>query len=147
MQTIWEPEVRQELLRRLGALKPESHPHWGRMNCNQMLAHLCDAVRMPLGEITVAAKASPLRLKPVRHAIIYWLPFPKGAPTAPELINRQAEDWGAEVDDLKQLLERLAERHIQATWTEHPIFGRMSGKDWGALTYKHVDHHFRQFGV
>jgi hypothetical protein len=147
MQTIWEPRARQELLGRLGSLKPESHPQWGRMNCKQMLAHLCDAMRMPLGEITIAAKASPLRLKPVRHAVIYWFPFPKGAPTAPELIERQAEDWQAEADDLKHLLGRLAERHEQTSWPEHPIFGQMSQKDWGALAYKHIDHHFRQFGV
>ncbi|MGH9801334.1 MAG: DUF1569 domain-containing protein, partial [Blastocatellia bacterium] len=30
---------------------------------------------------------------------------------------------------------------------EHPAFGKLSTKDWGALTYKHMDHHFRQFGV
>jgi hypothetical protein len=147
MQTIWELTARQELLRRLGALEPESHPRWGKMNCKQMLAHLCDAMRMPLGEITVPAKATPLRFKPVRHAVIYWFPFPKGAPTAPELIQRQAENWQIEADALKQLLGRLAERHKQTSWPEHPIFGPLSAKDWGALAYKHIDHHFRQFGV
>ena len=29
----------------------------------------------------------------------------------------------------------------------HPFFGTLTGKQWGETQYKHVDHHFRQFGV
>jgi hypothetical protein len=32
-------------------------------------------------------------------------------------------------------------------WPEHPAFGRMSRRVWGVLGYRHLDHHFRQFGV
>jgi hypothetical protein len=28
-----------------------------------------------------------------------------------------------------------------------PLFGPLTGREWGALAYKHADHHLRQFGV
>jgi len=27
------------------------------------------------------------------------------------------------------------------------FFGKLSGKEWGELMYKHIDHHLRQFGA
>jgi hypothetical protein len=30
---------------------------------------------------------------------------------------------------------------------DRAVFGRISGRSWGALQYKHLDHHLRQFGV
>jgi hypothetical protein len=32
-------------------------------------------------------------------------------------------------------------------WAAHPAFGRMSHRAWGVLGYRHLDHHFRQFGI
>jgi hypothetical protein len=29
----------------------------------------------------------------------------------------------------------------------HPMFGRMSGRLWSQLTYRHFDHHLTQFGA
>ncbi len=30
---------------------------------------------------------------------------------------------------------------------EHPAFGTMTARRWGAIGYRHTDHHLRQFGV
>jgi hypothetical protein len=30
--------------------------------------------------------------------------------------------------------------------TSHPMFGKMSAKDWMRWGYLHADHHLRQFG-
>ncbi len=84
MRTVFNLADRLTLARRLDALAPETAPRWGRMDCPQMLAHLTDGVRMALGELPVSGRGpGALRLRPVRHALIYWLPLPKGAPTAP----------------------------------------------------------------
>ena len=42
-------------------------------------------------------------------------------------------------------LGRAREDFIRAyeTWPEHPIFGRLTTKDWGVFSYKHLDHHLR----
>jgi hypothetical protein len=147
MKSLWQEESQKELRSRLDKLAPESKGAWGKMNSFQMLAHLSDAMRMALGELDIKPKKSPLRFTVVKKLIIYALPFPKGAPTAPELIARAEGDWETEVSSLKELIERFTERHAREEWAEHPVFGKLTKKDWGALAYKHIDHHFRQFGV
>lgn len=138
---------RKSLGTRMDGLTLEHQPNWGKMNCAQMLAHLTDAVRMALAEIEIPPRPGPLRLAPIRYAVIHMLPFPKGAPTAPQLLERRAESAAAEVAALKEVMERMASLGGKKDWVEHPAFGRMTEKDWGVLVYRHVDHHLRQFGV
>jgi hypothetical protein len=147
MKTLWQPADKEELLARLDRLRSDAQPRWGKMNCAQMLAHLTDGMRMTLGELKCQPKGGPLRLGPLKHLIIYWLPFPKGAPTAPELIARTPATLEPEIVALKELLERFAASGTRQDWPEHPAFGPLSAKDWGALAYKHLDHHLRQFDV
>jgi hypothetical protein len=38
-------------------------------------------------------------------------------------------------------------REPHARWNPHPSFGALPNWEWGRLMYRHIDHHFRQFGV
>lgn len=145
MKTLWQADDRQELVQRLRRVGADSPARWGKMDAPQMVAHCADAVRMALGMLTVPSKWLPIRYAPLKQIILY-LPFPKGAPTAPQLVERRAGDWSAEVADLIDLMEDLAARQPNELAPEHPAFGAMSHKAWGALGYKHLDHHLRQFG-
>jgi hypothetical protein len=147
MPSIFNDVDRTALSARLHRLAPDMVPRWGRMRCAQMLAHVTDGVRMALGDLAVRPRRGPLRFAPLRHAIIYWLPFPKDAPTAPELLTRCAEDCASEVAALEALLTRMAARAGTGSWPEHPAFGRLSERDWGVVVYRHIDHHLRQFGT
>jgi hypothetical protein len=148
MKTIWNEPERQELLARIARLSPDARPRWGRMSVHQMLVHLCDAFRMASGDLVIPSKNVPLRFTPLKQLFIYWLPMPKGAPTAKELVSRQPGDWDAEMRELAGRLDEFVRRGPAAAATaSHPAFGRMSGRDWGVLAYKHTDHHLRQFGV
>lgn len=46
-----------------------------------------------------------------------------------------------------QALERFATREPTGAWPAHPLFGALSGSDWGVLVYRHMDPHLRQFGA
>lgn len=146
-RTIFDLTTRNELRQRLRRLRADTPARWGRMDCPRMLAHLADALRMALGEITIPPRRTPLRNPLVRYLIIRWLPLPKGAPTAPELISRVPEYCDAEIVEVGTLLDRAAAKQGDAAWPEHPAFGRLSPRLWGTLIYKHADHHLRQFGV
>ncbi|HZS04443.1 MAG TPA: DUF1569 domain-containing protein [Blastocatellia bacterium] len=147
MKTFWEAEARAELQQRLEQLRHDSQRRWGKMSCDEMLTHLADSCRMALGELPVKPKPGPFRYWPIRPLIIYKLPWPKGAPTAPELIARKPDGWDSEKASLLALMNRLVAESGREEWPEHPAFGRLSKKDWGVLVYRHVDHHFQQFGV
>lgn len=144
--TIHDDVARAALLRRLDALRPELTPRWGRMSAPQMVTHLIEAYRMPSGELQMKRVAMPLRPL-VRWLMLYLLPFPKGAPTARELLARVPDSWEADVATLRAAIAAATKPPAGARVGEHPLFGRMSVRDWGVLLYKHTDHHFRQFGI
>ena len=148
MPSLWDQTARDEALIRLNRLKADTPARWGKFTCPDMLGHLNDSMRMALGDVTPRAKNLPLRFFPLKQLIIYVVPFPKGAPTAPELIARTGRCvWDEEVRMFKELLGRVAARSDATVWPPHPAFGAMSRRDWGALGYKHIAHHFSQFGA
>jgi len=152
-KSFWDPTARQSLLARLGQLRPDAAPRWGRFTAHGMVVHLVDAARMALGTMPVrrarGAAARVIRVPPVRHLVLHVLPFPRNAPTARELLASPAGDWNTDVATFTRLAEQLAMRaeDSRAMWPEHPFFGPLTRRDWGVLGYRHTDHHLRQFGV
>ena len=149
MPSILVERDRQSILSRLDKLRPDMQPKWGRMNASQMLAHLADGVRMALGDLPVQRLniGLPLRYPPLKQLIVYVIPFPKGAPAAPEIMTRTAEDWDKERAVLQELMRRFLATTDEYPWGEHFLFGKLSRNAWAWLGYKHFDHHFRQFGI
>lgn len=146
--SLWEGETRRELADRLRRLDPRAQRLWGKMTCPQMLTHVNDQLRMSLGELPTAAKRLPVRYPPLKQLVVYVVPWPKGLPTARELIARIDQSaWATEVTTFDALLNRFGALPASAKWPEHPAFGRLSRRAWGVLSYRHVDHHLRQFGV
>ncbi len=148
MPTIWDPKTRQELLGRFTMLTPATSPAWGKMSAIQMVRHCTIAVDMMLGVTKVAPKLGPFRFAPLRYLVIHVLPWPKGVPTAPELItNSYRGNWENEVRALRKSVEAMVARGFGGQFEGHPACGRLSGEDLGVLVHKHLDHLLRQFGL
>jgi len=146
MKNLWDKNAREEHSERISLLTPEVSPRWGKMTARMMMAHLVDALRMAMGDLEVANKKLPIRFSPLKQLIIYGPPFPKNSPTAPELLLRQADDWDGECETLRKMMDEFAARPNRKL-PLHPAFGKLSRRSWGALGYKHIDHHLKQFGV
>lgn len=147
MKSVFNEEDRGAMLARIDRVSSGMQPRWGKMNAEMMLGHLVESARMALGELQPRSKRLPFRYFPLKQLIVYVLPFPKGAPTAPELLPKETGTTEQAKSELARLLRLLAERANQTVWPEHPAFGKLNTRAWGVLTYKHVDHHLRQFGV
>ena len=118
------------------------------MSVTGMLQHLRLSAQMAVGELTVAsANKRAFHVFPLKHLILYALPFPKGAPTAAELHPGAAATVEEEGPALLALLDRIGVGPREGTGPAHPLFGPLSWREWGAATYKHVDHHLKQFGA
>lgn len=147
-EMIWSPAVRATFIDRAKNLRTETKPAWGKLSASAMLAHLNDSYRMATGELKVKSKRGPLKYTPIKQLIIYVLPFPKGAPTAPELIARSD---GAVLEDERlafgRLFDQLGSLTTSSVLQPHPAFGVLSYDEYGALMAKHTQHHFRQFGI
>jgi hypothetical protein len=148
MRSVLDEGDRKALCRRVASLTAHSSPQWGRFTVATMLAHLCQSTRMALGELPVKPRGRvAFQRFPLKHLILYVFPFPKGAPTAPELLAAPPGPFEADQSTLQTLLERLGAGPCDGAGPVHPLFGPLSRKEWGALAYKHSDHHLRQFGV
>ncbi len=149
MKTLWNDEARSALIARINRLTPDTRPLWGRMNANEMVAHVTQGMKMGLGELETRPRKSVFRFWPLKHLFVYWIPFPKSAPAPREVVTRGKDvaEWSAAVADLHATFERFALRARNDQWPVHPVFGTLDGKAWGALGWRHLDHHLRQFGV
>ena len=148
MKTMWDGPCQREIRDRVARLSPEARGEWGKMSAPQVVCHLAESLKMALGDLPVTRRQMPIRYPPLKQIIVYVAPFPKSAPTAPELQVRSPGAWSADVADLQALVDRFVARGSESTpWVDHPAFGRLSRRAWGVLVYRHMDHHLRQFGA
>jgi hypothetical protein len=148
MKSLFQPSDRDEILTRLGALEPECTREWGKMEPSQMLCHCALALETATGDRPMKQKLIGKILMPfIRSTILGEKPFSKNGPTDPTFVVSGARDFASERTRLIGLIDRFVERgEVTAGQATHAFFGRMTGKEWGELMYKHLDHHLRQFG-
>lgn len=148
MPNMFDEVCRAQTVARIRMLRPDSPRCWGKMSAPEMIAHLTDQMSHTLGDVPVAPIRGPLWIPFVRHAIIYWIPWPRGRIQGPpEAFVTKPAHWESDIAKLEDSLNRLAARGPNGDWPIHAKFGHISGKDWGVFCAKHFDHHLRQFGV
>ena len=147
MKNLWNAADRAEVQQRARRLAPNAVPAWGKMNAPEMVAHVADQLRMTLGRLHPQRIPGYTHLPGVKQLAIYWAPWPKGAPTIPELRARAPGVWGTEIDDLVALVDDFGRRNPAEPWPLHPMFGTLSPRAWGRLGYRHLNHHFTQFRI
>jgi hypothetical protein len=152
MRSLHDAPTRDEVLSRLEQLRSESPRGWGRMTPHQMLCHLADSFRCAMGLREASPASSLLRRTLLRWVALHTpIPWPRGVPTRPELDARRGGSRPAGFDDdgreLRSLIVRFSTGSPAFEWAAHPLFGRLSEREWGHWGYRHADHHLRQFGV
>jgi len=148
MRSILNEGDRAAVASRVRSLSESSIARWGSMDVASMLQHLHLSARMTVGELPVSpANKRALQVFPLKHLILYVLPFPKGAPTSPELKPGVAASLEEERAAVLEFLERLGTGPREGAGPAHPLFGPLTWREWGVATYKHTDHHLRQFGA
>jgi len=146
MPSLRDEAARKGLIQRLQRLTPATKPKWGKLDAARVLCHLGDTLGMSLGDISTA----PMNRKafhhfPLKHLFLYVLPFPKGVPTAPELLASNPQEFEGDRRRLIELMNRLA-AVAGGNGPEHPFFGPLTNEEWNALQWKHIEHHLKQFG-
>ena len=150
MKTLLAEEERTALVSRIGKLRPDSPRRWGKMSAAQMVCHLNDSFRHPLGEKSIASADNFFTRSILKWAAL-WLPVPwaHGVPTRPEVDQLRGgtppKEFSADVQELRDLLARFCA--VSGAAPAHPMFGQMSREEWLRWGYLHTDHHLRQFGV
>jgi hypothetical protein len=116
------------------------------MNVYQMLKHSTLWHEMILGRV----KCKPIFLGrllgkiALKNSLKDERPMMRNAVTSPELRVKESNgDVTSEREKWVALLEEQA--HLSNLDFAHPFFGKMTKEQIGYHTYKHTDHHLRQF--
>jgi len=139
---------RVAITHRLERLGEDSVRLWGGMAPHAMLCHLIDGFRITFGEARHDVRDSWLNGWFGRWFVIDCpLPWPRGRIQAPpEFFHTAIEhDFQWDRNRVSEYIGRFAVGEHQ-TWGISPILGRLSARQWGRLSYRHLDHHLRQFG-
>ncbi|MBK9335991.1 MAG: DUF1569 domain-containing protein [Lewinellaceae bacterium] len=151
MKNLLENADRDALIARLQNLRPNSQARWGVMTAGQIVPHLTDPLCVAIGDRPAQPMNSVFSNPVVSFLTVWWLPWPKSAPTAAEFIPGKGGTPPAEFERDKQALllaiHRFAQYPENDLFRPNPVFGRLSRRAWGRLMWRHIDHHLRQFGL
>jgi len=148
MASLFDPTAQNAILDRISRLTPNRKPIWGRFTAAEMVCHISCDLRQGLGELETDPPSGPLTHFPLNWLAIHAVPWPRGkGKSPPEFLATRPTTWAADVNRLRDLVQRVAARGPAAAWPPSRVFGRISGPSWGVMLHKHLDHHLRQFGV
>jgi len=147
VKDLFDPSVKQEIIDRVNKLTAQTQRQWGKMNVSQMLAHVQMPILIAFG--THQPKGSfLLRLIGPLFKSKLWdeNPYKHSLPTDPTFIMTNSEkEFEREKSALLELIDKFSNETLVSE--KHPVFGKLTKDNWSKATWKHLDHHLKQFGV
>ena len=148
MPALHDAAVRESLRTRLKSLTPNARRKWGQMTADQMLWHVAGSLELVAGRASAPPGKAPLPLpKPVLRFAVINLPWPRGAPTVPQIVATGQHDFEKQRTRVLDLIDEVARKDLHGPWPMHSLLGKMSGAQYSRFVAKHVDHHLKQFSA
>ena len=146
-KNLFDADVKKDIITRIHQLTPGSKAVWGKMNVAQMLAHVQVPMGVALGTHTVKGNWLMKLILPLFKKNLYdEKPWKQGLPTDKTFIMTGMEkDFENEKSQLIDKLNRFTETNMINE--AHPVFGKLTKEQWSKATWKHLDHHLKQFGA
>ena len=148
MKTVFDLQCREELIQRINSLTSDKIAQWGKMNVFQMLVHSAKCEEMLLGELKIKRVfiGKLIGKMVLNKSLKDESPFGKNSPTSPYLkttvksgdLEKLKKEWIGKIEQYGNQNE---------AGITHPFFGPMNKEQIGRFSYKHSDHHLRQFGL
>lgn len=147
MPSFFEQESYNDLTSRLQKLSAKSERLWGKMDAGQMLYHCKYPLQVALAKEEMTLKPNWLIKTFFKKLMYSKMPYSKNAPTAPAFVVTDPKDFKTEKQELKEWMDALWQDRDNDSRRPHPVFGKFTKEQWGTMQWKHLDHHFRQFGI
>jgi hypothetical protein len=147
IKNLFAPAVKQEIIDRINKLSLQSQRQWGKMDVAQMLAHLQVPIAVAFGSTTVKGNWLMKLILPLFKKKLYdEKQWKQGLPTDKTFVmTSQSKDFEKEKKQLLDMVNRFTEANMINE--KHPVFGKLTKEQWSKATWKHIDHHLKQFGV
>jgi|SRR5688572_10088116 len=146
VKNLFDPSVKQEIIDRINKLTPQTQRQWGKMNVEHMLAHVQLPISCAYGTHQVKGSFLLKLLGPLFKSVLYnEKPYKQSLPTDKSYVVVDTKDFEKEKQGLLEKLSMFSNDNI--VLLNHPVWGKMSKEQWSKATWKHLDHHLKQFGV
>ncbi|MBI6115116.1 DUF1569 domain-containing protein [Salegentibacter maritimus] len=150
MKTIFNKNIREELIDRIEKISEDHKAEWGKMNSIQMLKHNTYWNKWILGKENHTYKQTFLGKIFGKIALNKMIKdeksFDKNIPTSEQF---KVKELTGKIESEKAYWISLIKEYENFNNPDfiHDFFGRMTKEQIGILVYKHTDHHLRQFGI
>lgn len=150
LPSVFDLKIAQNLLDRLEKLTPDMQPKWGKMDVSKMLAHTNVTYDLAYERIP---NHVPFLMKfilklLVKGKVTNEVPYKNNERTSPIFIITDDRNFEKEkailinnINETQQKGKSFFDGRVNTT------FGALTAEEWNNMIYKHLDHHFRQFGV
>lgn len=138
------------MIARLDKLTPATNPLWGKMNSAQMMAHNVAVME------SATDQAPPRKQMFIGKVFMLFMkkqftndkPHSRNSPTSPEFLMATEKDFAKEKQRLTEIIDKFHSGGPEKV-TKHPsvFWGKCTPDEWAIGMYKHMDHHFQQFGI
>jgi hypothetical protein len=147
VKNLFDADVKQDIISRISHLTHQSKAVWGKMNVAQMLAHVQVPMGVALGTHTVKGNWLMKLILPLFKKTLYdEKPWKQGLPTDKTFIMTGLDkNFENEKNQLLDKINRFTETNMINE--AHPVFGKLTKEQWSKATWKHLDHHLKQFGA
>ncbi len=127
---------------------------WGKMNAWQMVEHLRDFFMVSTGDLHFDLAVPEEHLPKYREFLLSDKEFRENTKAPASVLGEEPlPERFSSFEEAKLSLQKAVNYFFdyfqknQDEKTLHPAFGNLNFDDWVLLHYKHVRHHFRQFGL
>jgi len=150
MKSIFDESNRAALIKRIKTVNERSSSQWGKMNVYQMLKHCTIWEEWIQGRNKTTYKQELLGFIFGKWALNSMIkdekPFKRNVPTSASF---KVKELHGDIEFEKRKWISLIEgyENFSNPGFVHDFFGKMTKEQIGILTYKHSDHHLRQFNA
>ena len=145
MKTLLDKAIRDELISRINSLNPVNKAAWGKMNVYQMLKHCAIAEESYLGKKAYKRIliGRLIGRKVLKEILKDDSPMMRNAKTSKDFVVTGNGDIEPEKKKWIALINEY--ETCSNAGIVHWFFGPMTKEQVGYFSYKHADHHLRQF--
>lgn len=138
----------------LNKLKVDSKPKWGTMSPQHMIEHLEYTYRIASGEIQDFEVATPERYLEKTHETLYnYKSMPKEYDFPLAEKSKISEFIHPNLEVAKKMMLEARDEYLarfkddSELRTKNAVFGELNRFEWYLMERKHLNHHFKQFGL
>ncbi len=138
----------------LSNLAADSKNSWGKMNAQQMVEHLADFFDISAAKVSFRLVIPEEHLPKYKAFLLSDKEFRENTKAPAEVLGEEplpvrTANMEAAMNNLRNSVDDFYKyfENDPAKITVHPVFGPLNFEEWILLHYKHVTHHFRQFGM